>query len=554
MYLTVVQLAAAIVLLLYAVRMVRTAVERSYATQLRRAMSYASDNAFAAAGAGIVIAIALQSSTAVALLAAGFASSGLMTGGTGIGVMLGANFGSAIVASVLSLDLSWLTPVLIIVGGSLFLKGTTRNVKQLGRLIIGAAFMLISLEMMSESTAAWRDSPIFTDAVGYLQNDLISAFLLAGVVTWIIPSSVAAILLIASFSTHGLISIDMAAALVLGSNVGGATMAIALTRASDVRGRRIPVGNSLQKSLFGVILLAILIIFRPPLELLPLSPQFSVMGFHLAFNFVTMLVCLPFTEQTHRLTEWLLREKPVEENLDVARMRLPALSREANTNPDLALASATRELLRMSETVEVMLQPVMELYQSGDKVAMRQIKELESEVNRANNDIKLYLANLDWDAMNEEQRRRGAELTSFAINLEQAGDIIVKQLLKLAEQKYERNLKFSEQGWKELTDLHTRVLDNMQLSLNVLVSGDRDAARQIIAEKDEIGAFERESVARHLNRLRSGSTTSRETSDMHIETVHALKRINSLMSGIAYSILAESGDLLESRLNKTAGV
>jgi phosphate:Na+ symporter len=48
--------------------------------------------------------------------------------------------------------------------------------------------------------------------------------------------------------------------------------------------------------------------------------------------------------------------------------------------------------------------------------------------------------------------------------------------------------------------------------------------------------------------------TSRETSDLHIETVHALKRINSLMSGIAYSILAESGDLLETRLNKTANM
>ncbi|MBI4045701.1 MAG: Na/Pi cotransporter family protein, partial [Devosia nanyangense] len=125
--------------------------------------------------------------------------------------------------------------------------------------------------------------------------------------------------------------------------------------------------------------------------------------------------------------------------------------------------------------------------------------------------------------------------------------------LKLAEQKCERNIKFSDQGWKELTDLHARVLDNLQLSLNVLVSEDRDSARQLIEEKDEIGAFERESIARHLTRLRSGTAASRESSDLHLETVHALKRINSALSGIAYSILSESGDLLDSRLSKAAG-
>jgi len=552
MYLTVVHLVAAIVLLIWAVRMVRTAVERSYSTQLRRVLNFASSSKLAAAGSGATMAIALQSSTAAALLAIGFAGSGLMTSATGIAVQLGAALGSALVASILSMDLSWLTPLLVILGGLLFFKGNARQTKQLGRLVMGLAFTLISLQMMSEATAAWRDSPVLEMGVTYLRNDLITAFLLAALLGWAIHSSVAAVLLIASFSTHGLIPVEMAAALVLGVNTGGAFITVLLTRAMDVRARRIALGNMLFQVVVAVALLLVLQFIRPPLNWVTALPGSDVIAFHVAFNLLRVAVCLPFTGQMARLTERLLKPAP-NETMDVARLRQPALIREAKANPDIALASATRELLRMSELVEVMLQPVMNIYQTGDKVAIKQIKELEAEVNKANSDIKLYLASLDWDGMDEGQKRRGQELTSFAINMEQAGDIVAKQLLKLAEQKCERNIKFSDQGWKELTDLHARVLDNLQLSLNVLVSEDRDSARQLIEEKDEIGAFERESIARHLTRLRSGTAASRESSDLHLETVHALKRINSALSGIAYSILSESGDLLDSRLSKAAG-
>jgi len=552
MYLTVVHLVAAIVLLIWAVRMVRTAVERSYSTQLRRVLSFASSSKLGAAASGAAMAIALQSSTAAALLAIGFAGSGLMTSATGIAVQLGAALGSALVASVLSLDLSLLTPLLVIAGGGLFLKGNSRQTKQLGRLIMGLAFTLISLQMMSEATAAWRDSPVLEIGVRYLRNDLITAFLLAALLGWAIHSSVAAILLIASFSAHGLIPVEMAAALVLGVNTGGAFITVILTRAMDVRARRIALGNLLFQVIVAGILLLVLQFLRPPLDWVEALPGSAVIDFHIAFNLLRVAVCLPFTEHMARLTERLLQPAP-SETMDVARLRQPALIREARANPDIALASATRELLRMSELVEVMLQPVMDIYQSCDKVASKQIKELEADVNTSNSDIKLYLASLDWDAMDEDQKRRGQELTSFAINLEQAGDIVAKQLLKLAEQKCERNIKFSDQGWKELTDLHARVLDNLQLSLNVLVSQDRESARQLIEEKDEIGAFERESIARHLTRLRSGTAASRESSDLHLETVHALKRINSALSGIAYSILSDSGDLLDSRLSKAAG-
>ena len=86
----------------------------------------------------------------------------------------------------------------------------------------------------------------------------------------------------------------------------------------------------------------------------------------------------------------------------------------------------------------------------------------------------------------------------------------------------------------------------------MLVANDLSSARQLVVEKERMRALERESHDRHLMRLQSGTLESIETSDIHLETVRALKQINSLLVALAYPILTESGDLLESRLARSA--
>ena len=97
-----------------------------------------------------------------------------------------------------------------------------------------------------------------------------------------------------------------------------------------------------------------------------------------------------------------------------------------------------------------------------------------------------------------------------------------------------------EGGWRELTDLHQRVLANIQLALNVLVSGDRESARQLVAEKDRMRDLERRSQDCHLKRLQTGTVQSIETSEIHLETIRALKQINSLFASVASSLARSS--------------
>ena len=548
MYFIIVHLVAAIVLLLWAVRMVRTAVERAYSAQLKRTLARAEKSALSAALVGAAMAVALQSSTAVATLASGFASGGLLAGATGLALVLGAYFGSAIVASVLSFDLSLLLAPLIILGGTLFLRGTSRQTKQLGRMILGVAFVLLSLEMVTEATAPWRDSDLLEAAVLYLRGDPWTGFLVAAAVTWLSYSSVASVLVIITFGAAGIIPFEIAASLVLGANLGGTLIAFGMTRGGDVRARRIAIGAVILR---GGGALVCLILLHSALPLLPALPgnvgqQASML--HIAFNLAILVIGLPLAAPLTRLLGRIVHEAPASETADVTRFRQTALTGEHQGNVDVALASAMRELLRMSELVEVMLQPAVEILRTDDKASIRRVKALEPEVDRANASIKLFLAQLDWESMADDQARRASDLSTYAVSLEQAADIIVRQWLRVADQLQERRLTFSAEGWGELIDLHARVMSNLQLALNVLVSEDVESARQLVAEKDAVGVLERKSMGDHFSRLRSGNPNSFETSELHLETVRLLRRVNSLICGIAYAILSEHGELLNSRL------
>ncbi|MDV3249759.1 Na/Pi cotransporter family protein [Devosia sp. BK] len=548
MYFIIVHLVAAIVLLLWAVRMVRTAVERAYSAQLKRTLAHAERSAFSAATVGVGMAVALQSSTAVAALASSFASGGLLAGSTGLALMLGAYFGSALVASVLSFDLTLLTAPLIIVGGALFLRANERQMKQLGRMILGIAFVLLSLEMVSEATAPWRESDVLLMGIDYLRGDPWTGFIIAALVTWFSYSSVASVLVIITFGASGVIPFEVAAALVLGANLGGTLIALGMTRGADVRARRIAIGALLFRGGAAVLALAIIEIFQVHSMGLPGDVGLQASLFHSGFNLLVMILGLPMVGPASRLLDRFVQAGASEESTDLARLRRPALTASSHGNVDADLASATRELLRMSELVEVMLQPTMEILKGGDKAAIRRVKALEPEVDRANAEIKLFLSQLDWDNMDEGQTSRASDLSTFAISLEQAGDIISRQLLRVADQLNDRHLTFSAQGWEELLDLHTRVLGNLQLALNVLVSEDIESARHLVAEKDEVGILERNSVSRHFARLRTGDPNSFETSELHLQTLRSLRHINSLLCSVAYSILSEQGELLGSKL------
>ena len=128
-------MAAAAALLIWAVRLVRTGFERAFGGHLRLWLRRSTGNRLSAAATGSVSAIFLQSSTAVAMLLAGFMAAGSVGGTAGLAVILGADLGSAIVAQILNSRIAALTPLLLLLGVLFFLRSSQRSYRQIGRIL-----------------------------------------------------------------------------------------------------------------------------------------------------------------------------------------------------------------------------------------------------------------------------------------------------------------------------------------------------------------------------------------------------------------------------------
>lgn len=542
-------LAGAVALMLFATRLVKTGVERAYGDVLRHRLRATMRNPIMAVLAGCGLAIALQSSTAVTLLVGSFAGAGIVSGAAGQLAVRGAEIGSALVAKLLTFDLSLLVPLCLVSGTVMFMATERRDWRQSGRILVGIGLLVLSLEMIGQASEPLRDSELMPVIINYFSGDAITTYLLAALITWLFQSSIAAVLLMATLAGRGVITPELGVVLILGVNLGSSIIAPMLTRSAPPEVRIVPIGNLLMRGLGSLVMLILFMIFRPQFSFLGATASDQIVNAHILFNVIILLAGLPLAGLVYRASESIvaLGAKPEPAaGLDV--VELSALNESALDTPSQALANATREVVRVCETVEIMLKRIIELYEDADGDKIKALAALDDRVDRKHAAIKLYLAKVTKNPLTEDEALRCQELIGACVKLEQVGDIIVRNMLVHVKKKLERGLEFTPEGWRELCAFHASVLANARLAFNVLVSRDPETARQLVLEKDLLREREKETSASHFLRLRDGTAKSVETSSIHLDTIRDLKQINSLLASMAYPVLEERGLLGGSRL------
>ncbi len=536
-------LAAAVALLLWSVRLIRTGVERAFMPELKRRLKALSGNQVSAASGGLLAAMVLQSATAVALISAGFAVSGMLALPAALALVLGADLGSALMAQILFLPVDQAVPFILLSGVLFFFRSHGRRGKQFGRILIGFALVLISLELIRLATAPIADSEIVRSIATYFQGDYASAFVVAALLAWAMHSSLAAVLTFATFAMTGIATADVVAALVIGANLGGALIPLALLWSGERPARIVVLGNLMARGgVTALFLVALLAGWLTPL-LSGLAVSQQAIALHVGLNTVVLILALPMAGPLVRLGEALVPER-----LETNAPSVTALDETALEHTPLALACSQRELLRMAETVQSMLQPAMRLFREWDSEIARTIALREEKVDRMHFETKIYISQLRERALTQVEDRKTLDIVAMANNLEEAADRIAVSLVDLARRMHDEPIAFSEEGRQDLEHFHDSIVTNGQLALQVLTTGDAEAARQLVSEKDRIRVAEQRLQERHLKRLQLGGTASIETSNIHQEVLRLLKQINAALSYVAYPIAEETGDLLGSRL------
>ncbi len=536
-------LAGAVALLIWSIRMVKTGVLRAFGDGIRSAIAKATSNRLLACLTGAGVATVVQSSAATGLVVASFAERGLIGLAPALAVMLGADIGSTFVVQALAFDLNKLLPIMLIVGVSGFMLPKKPFPKHIGRIIIGLALMIIAMGMVKAACEPLRDSQLLATVMERLGRDPVMALIMGAAIAWLMHSSVAAILLIMSLAASGTIALEPAIGLVLGCNVGSALIPIWLSLNGPVVSRRILMGNLAFRLAGAVIALMFLHRIAEATTALASDPARQIANLHTLFNLCVAVLFLPFTGLAAR---WLTVLMP--EGRSEAGGASHHLDESLLDRPQVALAAAQREVMKVADYVERMLRETILAFETNDAHRREEIKALDHEVDKRQEEVKLYLTRLTRQPLSEAESRKAFDLILFTTNLEHVGDIIDKSLLELAAKKQRLKVDFSPQGWSELRAMHERVVEQLRLALAVFMTGDLEAAKALFIEKDRIRAAEREAMESHLQRLREGTMASIATSALHIDILRDLKRINAHVTAIAYPSLEASGILRQSRL------
>jgi phosphate:Na+ symporter len=537
-----------VALLLWGMHMVQSGVLRAAGADLRRLIAAGLRSRWHAFAAGLGVTALLQSSTATLLMATSFAASGIVDLTPALAVMLGANVGTTLIVQLLSFDIGWLSPLLLVLGVASFKRGGRTRMRDLGRVMIGLGLMILALHLLRLVLEQAEAAPALQTLFAAVSDAPVIDLLIAAVLAWAAHSSVAVVLLAMSLASGHVVPPVAALALVLGANIGSAVNPLLEgAGAADPANRRLPVGNLVTRLVGCALALPFLGPLAGALARLEPDAARQAADFHTLFNLgLALLFILPLDGFARMLRRLL---PAAAASVDPAA---PAyLDRAAVNAPSVALTCAARETLHMGDIVEAMLRQSMTALLTDDRKLVGEIERMDDAVDRLHEAIKLYVTEVTREALDAEDGRRAMAIIAFAINLEHIGDIVEMNLMELAAKKIRSKLKFSREGASELEAFHRRVVDNLKLALGVFISGDAKIARRLLEEKVAVREAERVAADNHFARLRQGRAESIETSSLHLDILRDLKRIHSHICSVAYPVLEAAGELQPSRLKAT---
>ena len=199
----------------------------------------------------------------------------------------------------------------------------------------------------------------------------------------------------------------------------------------DPAAKRLAVGNLINRGIGVALTLAFLHPISRFVVLFEPDNARTVADFHTMFNLALACLFFPLLLPFASVLRWLFpaRVDPVNPSLPIY---LDAAEKET---PIVALGAAAREALRLADALESMLAGARDALVSGDRRQVADIRRFDDVIDSLNSAIKSYVTSLDYEALSESDTQRLDQILTFTMNIEQAGDVIDRNVLPHAAKR-----------------------------------------------------------------------------------------------------------------------
>lgn len=523
-------------LFLYGMNTMSEGLEKAAGDRMKSIIEMLTKNKIMGVIVGALVTMIVQSSSATTVMVVGFVNAGIMNLTQAVGIIMGANIGTTITAQLVSINLTAIAPIAIGTGVLINLVSNNDKTKKYAQILIGFGILFLGMDTMKHAVKPLRSYEGFTTLLTSFGSgrtlDTIFAIFTGFAITAIVQSSSATTGILVALASTGLLPIEAALPVLLGTNVGTCVTAMISSIGANRTAKRAAVIH-LMFNVIGTLVFAIFLA-GPTIKLVTSMGSDSarqLANAHTLFNITNTLMLLPFAGLLVVSSEICSGDIEAESNETASKY----LDERILETPSIALGQVIKETLHMGNVAKESFVNSMDAFVNGDVAKAQETFKLEKQVNMLESEIMEYLIKLSNSNVSIAQREQIDGLFSTINDIERVGDH-ADNIAELAIYKSEKNLAFSENAIQEIKHMSERVFKSIDHSIDSLATGDVSSARKVLEREGEIDMLEKNLRKKHIKRLNAGDCQP-GSGVLFLDLISNLERIGDHASNIALAVL-----------------
>ena len=546
----IVGLVGGLAFFLYGMTVMSNGLEKMAGGKLERALNTLTSSTTRGILLGAGITIAIQSSSAFTVMLVGLVNSGVMQFSQTVSAIMGSNIGTTLTAWLLSLAgiddtsgnifLSMLKPsnfsaILALIGVVMIMMSKSPKKRDIGSILVGFAVLMFGMSLMGDAMEPLSESESFAQVLVMFNNPVIGV-VVGALFTGIIQSSAASVAILQSLALTGNITFGMAIPIIMGQNIGTCVTSLISSIGVTKNAKRVAVIH-ISFNIIGtfVILVAYsLVDYLVTLAFLDTAiDAFGIAVVHSIFNVTTTLLLLPFGKLLIKLAEVVVKG-------DDKTVEAPLIDERLLHTPSFAIPECNNVTVEMAKLSVKTIKDAISLVNKFDKKTADSVYELESDIDKYEDQLGSYLVKLSSKDLTYSDSRQISKLLRAIGDFERIGDHAVNIVDTLTEMK-EKKISFSEQANQEIGILKFALDEIIDITYRAFSENNVLAASDVEPLEERIDDLILDIKTKHIDRLQNGACTI-ELGFLLSDLLTNFERVSDHCSNIAVTLIDISGE------------